>query len=712
VKKIILFLVAAIFFSTACSTGYKQEKSMNPFLKSYGTPFDVPPFDKIENKHFIPAIEEGIKQEKKEIEKIVNTNTPPTFANTILAMEYSGKLLKEAQGTFFNLSSANTDDEIQEIAKKISPLLSKHKDEILLNEKLFSRVKEIYAKHSNYSSDSEQAGLNKEEAKLLEEVYKSFVRGGANLDNSQKEELKKINEELSILQLKFGENMLKETNNYQMVIENEKDLDGLPESVRAAAADDAKNAGMDGKWLFTLHKPSWIPFVTYCKNRELREKIYKAMYNRGNNDNDFDSKSTINKIINLRLQKANLMGFENWSAYMLDNRMAKKPENVYALLNKIWDPALKRAKEESDDMQKMIKSEGGNFKLESWDWWYYSEKVRKAKFDLDEEQIRPYFELNNVLNGAFTVSEKLYGLTFTELNDMPLYHSECRVFEVKDNNNSHVGILYTDFHPRASKRGGAWMTSYRKQYHDKENKDVRPVISIVCNFSKPIGDKPALLSYDEVETLFHEFGHALHGLLSQCNFYSLSGTSVARDFVELPSQIMEHWVSQPEVLDIYAKHYKTGETIPKELINKLEKAGKFNQGFGTVEYLAASYLDMDYHTITTPGDIDIDKFEGESMKNIAMIDEIIPRYKSTYFAHIFSGGYSSGYYSYIWAEVLDADAFEAFKDAGSIYDQKTATSFRKNILERGGTDDAMELYINFRGKKPVIEPLLKNRGLN
>jgi len=685
---------------------------MNPFLKEYNTPFDVPPFDKIENKDFLPAIEEGIKEQQTEIEEIVNNSSEPTFENTIVALEYSGKLIREVEETFFNLSSANTNDEIQEIAKVISPKLSQHRDGIILNDKLFSKVKSIYEKYYKNASGSGTSELSQEENKLIEETYKKFVRGGANLKQSDKEELKKINEELALLQLKFGENLLKETNNYQLVIENEKDLAGLPESVRSAASEEAKNEGMEGKWLFTLQKPSWIPFLTYSEKRELREKLYKAMYNRGNNGNELDNKDVINKMVNLRIRKANMLGYDNWAAYQLDNRMAKKPGNVYELLDKLWDPALKRAKEEAADMQKMIDREGGKFKLASWDWWYYSEKVRKAKYDLDEEQLRPYFELNNVLNGAFTVAGKLYGLAFTELNDMPLYHPECRVFEVKDKDNSHIGILYTDFYPRSSKRGGAWMTSYRKQYRDKNNNDVRPVISMVCNFSKPTGDKPALLSYEEVETLFHEFGHALHGLLSQCTFYSLSGTSVARDFVELPSQIMEHWASQPEVLDIYAKQYKTGETIPQELIKKLDNASKFNQGFGTVEYLAASYLDMDYHTINKTGDIDVNKFESGSMKNIGLIDEIIPRYKSTYFAHIFSGGYSSGYYSYIWAELLDADAFEAYKEAGNIFDQKVATSFRKNILERGGTEDPMELYLKFRGKKPEIEPLLENRGLN
>lgn len=702
--KQLLVLTCIVSLVTACNTENKQATTMNPFFEAYNTPYDVPPFDKIEKSHFVPGIKEGVKRQQAEISEILNGNTAPTFANTIIPLEYSGELLRRVSGTFNNMNSAVTDDEMQALAKEISKLLSKHYDEILLNPALFEKIKTVYNNRKNEN-------LSAEEAKLLEETYKSFIRGGANLNDEQKEELKKINERLSLLSLQFGENLLKETNDFKLVIESEEDLSGLPESVRIAAAEEAKSAGLEGKWLITLHKPSWIPFLTYADKRDLREKVYKAMYNRGNNGNERDNNEVINEIVSLRLKKAKMLGYNNWSSYLLDNRMAKKPGNVYELLGNIWEPAIKRAKEELSDMQKIVDAEGGKFKIESWDWWYYAEKVRKEKFDIDEEQLRPYFELNNVLNGAFAVSEKLFGITFKEVKDVPIYHEECRLFEVNNTDNKHVGVLYTDFHPRASKRGGAWMTSYRKQYKTEEGKDVRPVISIVCNFSKPAGGKPALLSYDEVETLFHEFGHALHGLLSQCTFYSLSGTSVAHDFVELPSQVMEHWAAQPEVLDIYARHYETGEALPEDLLENLKKSGMFNQGFATVEYLAASYLDMDYHTIEEESKLDIKKFEKESMDKLGLIDEIIPRYKSTYFAHIFSGGYSSGYYSYIWAEVLDADAFEAYKEAGSIFDKATATSFKENILERGGTDDAMNLYVKFRGKKPGIEPLLRNRGL-
>jgi peptidyl-dipeptidase Dcp len=604
---------------------------------------------------------------------------------------------------FFNIKEAHTNDEMDKIAETVAPLLSQHNDAINLNEKLFARVKAVYEIH-------ETLNLNQEQLRLLTETYKGFVRGGANLAPDKKEELKKINEELSLLTVKFSQNMLTETNNYQLVIDNESDLDGLPQSVISGAAEAAKEANLEGKWVFTLHKPSWIPFLTYSEKRELREKLYKAMYNRGNNNNEFDNKALINQFVNLRIRKAQLMGFENWASFILDDNMAKTPENVYDLLYKVWEPGLSRAKSEASDMQEMIDREGENFKLESWDWWYYAEKVRKEKYDLDEEQLRPYFELNNVRDGMFAVATKLFGLTFNLLENMPIFHPESEVFEVKDADGSHIGVLYMDYFPRPSKSGGAWMTNYREQQF-KDGKNIRPVVSLTCNFSKPTGGKPALLSYEEVETLYHEFGHGLHGLLSQVHYKSLAGTNVARDFVELPSQIMEHWAAEPEVLKMYARHYETGEVIPQELIDKMEKSGKFNQGFVTTEFVAAGILDMDYHTLTQEIDIDVEEFEQISMDKAGLIKEIIPRYKSTYFAHIFPGGYSSGYYSYLWAEVLDADAFEAFKETGDIFNPEAAKAFRTNVLEKGGTADPMELYLKFRGKQPGIEPLLKNRGL-
>ena len=703
----ILIPVTVICLLASCINQEKKSTQMNPFFEAYNTPFEVPPFDKIRNKHYLPAFEEGIKQHNEEIKKITASDKPADFSNTIEALDLSGSLLNKVNHVFSNLKEAVTNDSLQEIARKVAPILSKHSDEVNLNEQLFARVKGVYDCRSSFK-------LNMEQTRLLEETYKRFVRGGSNLSAEKKLQLQKVNKELSLLDLKFGDNMLTETNNYKLVIDKREDLSGLSESVIEGAADEAKAQKLEGKWVFTLHKPSWTPFLTYANNRSLREKLYKAMYSRGNNGNGFDNKKVINKLINLRLEKANIMGFASWSDFVLDDCMAKTPANVYKLIRQVWSPAIKRAKEEVQDMQTLIDKEGGKFKLQSWDWWYYSEKVRKEKYDLDEEQIRPYFVLNNVREGAFEVAHKLYGISFERLKDMPVYHPECEVYEVKDGDGSELGILYMDFFPRASKKGGAWMTNFREQYIGKDGKNIRPVISVTCNFSKPTADKPALLSFDEVETLFHEFGHSIHGLLSQCNYQGLAGTNVARDFVELPSQVLEHWASEPEVLKNYANHYKTGEVIPQALIDKIVKAGKFNQGFLTVEYLAAAILDMDYHTITKMGDVDIEQFEKNSMDKAGLINEIIPRYKSTYFAHTFSGGgeYSSGYYSYIWAQVLDNDTFEAFKEAGNIFDPKVAYSFRTNVLERGGTDEAMNLYLKFRGKEPSIIPLLKNRDFN
>jgi len=700
-----LMMMALGVIIISCANEKKTVKEMNPFYEAYSAPYGVPPFDRIQNKHYLPAFKEGIRQHNKDIEEIVNNPEAADFVNTIVALDKSGDLLSRVSTVFFNVKEANTNDSIEQIAVEIAPLLSGHADAVNLNAKLFARVQSV-------ENQKEKLNLNLEKGRLLEETYKRFVRGGANLAADKKEEFKKVNADLALLELKFDNNMLTETNGYKMVVDKKEDLAGLPESVVVAAADEAKANKMDGKWVFTLQKPSWIPFVTYAKNRELREKLYKAMYSRGNNNNEADNKSVINKIVNLRLKKANLLGFDSWAAYVLDDCMAKNATNVYDLIGKVWTPGLKRAREEAADMQKMIDREGGKFKLASWDWFYYSEKVRKEKYDLDEEEVRPYFQLTNVRNGAFAVANKLYGLTFTQIPNMPLYHPECQVFEVRDKDSSLIGILYMDFFPRASKKGGAWMNNYRDQYHYDGSADVRPVVSVTCNFSKPTGEKPALLNFDEVETLFHEFGHSLHGMLSQCHYRTLSGTSVSRDFVELPSQVMEHWAVEPEVLKMYAKHYKTGEVIPQKLVDKIIKAGKFNQGFITTEFLAAAILDMDYHTITKPGDIDVEKFEKSSMEKAGLIPEIIPRYRSTYFNHAFPGGYSSGYYSYIWAAVLDADAFEAFLEKGNIFDQEVATSFRKNLLERGGTDEAMKLYVNFRGKAPGIEPLLRKRGLN
>ncbi|MBL7971044.1 MAG: M3 family metallopeptidase, partial [Prolixibacteraceae bacterium] len=534
-----------------------------------------------------------------------------------------------------------------------------------------------------------------------------FERNGANLPDDKQAELRTLNNELSLLGLKFGENTLAETNkNFKMVIDNEADLKGLPADVIAAAAELAKKDSMEGKWIFTLQKPSMIPFLQYADNRDLREKLYKGYLNRGNNNNVNDNKETLAKIVTLRDQRAKLLGYANHAAYIVDINMAKTPENVNDFLLKLWTPALERAKKERADMQAMIDKEGGNFKLQSWDWWYYAEKVRKARYDLDEAQLKPYFKLENVVDGMIYVANKLYGVKFIKRSDIPVYNEEAMVYEVQEADGRHIGLFYMDFHPRAGKNNGAWCTSYRRQAY-KDGQKITPIVAIVCNFTRPAGDVPALLSFDEVTTLFHEAGHAFHSLFTD-GPYLRTSRDVPRDFVELPSQIMEHWASEPEVLRVYAKHYQTGEVIPEELIAKLGKSAQFNQGFQTTEILAASLLDMDWHTQTFTGDVEA--FEKASMDKIQLIDEILPRYRSTYFSHIFSGGYSAGYYVYTWAAVLDADAFDAFKQSGNIFNPEYAAKFR-HLLTKSGSDDGMVVYKNFRGQEPSIEPLLKRRGL-
>ncbi|WP_446786312.1 M3 family metallopeptidase [Macellibacteroides fermentans] len=674
----------------------------NPFLAEYTTPFKVPPFDKIKLEHYKEAFLKGMEEQAQEINAIVKKRSAATFENTIVALDQSGKLLSKVSAVFYGQNSANTSDEMQAISRELSPLLSKHRDDIKLNAGLFQRVKFVYDQKSKLN-------LTKEQAKLLEETYKDFVRGGANLDAAKQAKLRELNSELSMLELTFGQNMLKETNDFQLIIDKKEDLSGLPASLIASAADAAKAAKLEGKWLFTLHNPSVMPFLQYADNRALREKIYNGYINRGNNGNKSDNKEVVKKLVTLRLEKAKLMGYKDYASFMLEDRMAKTPEKVYALLDEVWTPALAKAKDELADIKAEIKKEGGNFEPEGWDWRYYFEKAKIAKFNLDENEVRPYLELNNVRDGAFYVANKLYGITFTEIKDIPTPHEEATAFECKDKDGTHLGVLYMDFFPRESKRGGAWCGGYRSQTYEN-GKRLAPVVTIVCNFSKPAGDQPALLSADEASTLFHEFGHGLHSLFRDVHYFGVA--SVPRDFVELPSQIMEHWVFEPEVLKVYAKHYKTGEVIPAALIEKLEKSGKYGQGFATVEYLAASLLDMDYHVLKeVPANLDAMEFEANVMNKRGLLKQIPPRYRSTYFNHTMGGGYTAGYYSYIWAEVLDADAFEAFKETGDIFNQDKAIKFRNNVLTPGAIDDAMDMYKNFRGKEPGTAPLLKNRGL-
>jgi peptidyl-dipeptidase Dcp len=674
----------------------------NPFFEEWTTPFGVPPFGQIKEAHYLPAFKEGIARERKEVDAIVANSEAPTFTNTLEALDLSGEFLERVQIVFYGQLSAETNDTLQGIAKEVAPMLSALNDDINLNETLFARVKAVWEKR-------DALGLEPEQRRLVEETYKDFVRGGANLDASGKERLRAINSELSLLGLKFGDNVLKETNAFRLVIEKKEDLAGLPPGVVSAAADAAKSAKLEGKWVFGLQAPSIWPFLQYADNRELRRQILTAYITRGDHSDASDNKAILSKIAALRAEKAQLVGYKTWADFVLDRNMAKVPSKVYGLLDQLWTPALAVAHKEAADIQGAIKADGQEFKLEPWDWRYYSEKVKKARYDLDEEALRPYFKLANVLDGAFYVANRLYGITFTERFDIPKYHPDVRTFEVKDADGSHLGVFLCDYFPRPGKRGGAWSGRYRNQRF-KDGKDIRPIVVNVGNFSRPTGDAPALLSLEEVETLFHEFGHGLNSLFSRLHYPGAS--RIPRDFVELPSQIMENWVLEPEVLKVYAKHWKTGETIPADLIAKVDRARKFNQGFATVEYLAASYLDMDWHTLSQPREESTTEFENASMAKIHMMPEIVVRYRSTYFNHIFGGGtgYSAGYYSYIWAEVLDADAFQAFKEKG-IFDQATANSFRTNVLERGSLGDAMEMYRRFRGHDPSVEPLLVKRGL-
>lgn len=698
-KIILLFSIAntALFVQ-----GQENKNNMNPFFLTYQTPYQVPPFDLIKNEHFKPALLEGIKQQEAEILAITSNKENPTFDNTIVALEKSGKLLSKVNTVFNNLNGANTNDELQAIAKEVAPILAEHSDNINLNDALFKRIKIVWDQQSNLQ-------LNQEEKKLLENTYKRFVRNGANLNTSQKERLRAINSELAILTLKYGQNVLAETNKYELIISNKNELVGLPESVIAAAAAEAKGKGKEGKWIFTLSNASVMSFLQYSANRQLRKEIWNAYQLRSNNNNDNDNKVLAIQMANLRREKAQLLGYKSHAAYVLELSMAKNPEKANQLLLDLWKPALKMAKKEEADIKAMLVKDGIQDEVQPYDWRYYVEKIRKERFNLDEQELKPYFNLEQTREGIFTVVKKLYGLSFTQLNNVPVYHPDVTAWEVKEANGTPIGLLYMDFHPRSSKRGGAWMTSYRAQSTENKTR-ILPIISIVCNFTKPTSTTPSLLTFDEVSTFFHEFGHALHGLLSQVTYESLSGTNVPRDFVELPSQIMENWAAEPEVLKLYAKHFKTGETIPDELISKMQKVGTFDQGFATTEYLAASLLDMAYHTQTSNITSTSEDFEKNTLNELGLPKSIISRYRSTYFNHIFSGGYSAGYYSYIWSGVLDTDAFEVFKST-SLFNPEKAKSFRINILEKGGTEDPMLLYKAFRGAEPSVEPLLKKRGL-
>lgn len=692
-------VITAMLFP-ACK---QKEKEGNPLLAEFKTPFGVPPFDLIKAAHFKPAYLKAFEEQKKNIRKIILNREAPTFNNTIKELEYSGELLTKVSRIFGSLNSSNTNDSLQAVNLEIAPLLSKHRDDINLNDTLFRRVKSVYENRENFN-------LTEEEKKVLEDTYKDFLRSGAELSPEGKGKLRSINEELSLLSVKFGQNLLAETNAFKLVINKKEDLAGLPEGIIVQAASAAEKINLKGKWVFTIQYPIMEPFLKYSQRRDLRERLFTAYFMKGDNGNEYDNNAIISKIAKLRVERSQLLGYKTYADFALERNMAKIPERVMSFLQEVWNAALPVAKAEAAAQQALIDREGGKFKLQPWDWWYYTEKIKKEKYSLDDELTRPYFKTENVIEGMFYVADRLYNLNFTKMTDIPKYHPDVLTYEVT-RNKKHLGVLMIDNYPRSSKRGGAWCGTYRGQSRDKNGNMIYPIVTMVTNSAPPTADKPSLLTPDEAATLFHEFGHALHLLLSNSTYPSVSGTSVPRDFVELPSQIMEHWVLEPEVLKVYAKHYQTGEVIPSEIIEKLDKASKFNTGFTTVEFLAAALLDMEYHTLTEPVDLNIRDFEKKAMNKYGLIPEIKPRYRSTYFNHIWSSGYAAGYYSYYWSEMLDADAFQAFKETGDIFNPVVAAKFEKEILSKGGSRDPLAMYIAFRGKEPRINALLENRGL-
>ena len=693
-------LILLAFFSFGCSNS--MEKSMNPFFTDYDAPYQIPPFDEVKEDHYMPAFEKGMKEQLEEIDQIANNPEQPTFENTLVELERTGKTLSKVADVFFNLLSSNTNELMDKIAAEVSPKLSAHSDAISLNKKLFDRVHAVYEQRN-------ELGLSTEQMRLVEETHKGFIRSGVQLDTPSMEKLTQINQELSSLSVQFDQNLLKETNEgYSMLIDDENQLDGLPEDFRDQAAKLAEENGQDGKWMFKPTRVSMYPFLTYSTQRDLREKLYTSYIKRGDNDNDRDNKNLAIEMADLRLERANLLGYKTHADFVLENTMAKNTGRVKNLLDQVWEPGLSRAKKEVEEMQDLIQEEGGNFELAAWDWWHYAEKIRQLKYDFSEEEIKPYFSETKVLEGAFDVATKLFDITFHERFDLPKYHDVVRTFEVKNLDGDVIGIFYTDYTIRSNKGGGAWMNTFGTQ--SKFDGVKIPLVMNTCNFPPPNDEGVSLLSFEQVTTLFHEFGHALHGLLSDATYPSLSGTNVTRDYVEFPSQMMENWAREPEVIAEYAKHYKTNEPIPTELLDKISKASKFNQGFATTEYVAASYLDMAWHT-QEEQIVDANAFEKQTLDGIGLIPEITSRYRSTYFAHIFAGGYSMGYYSYLWTEVLEADAFEPFKEKG-IFDKETADKLKKYVYSAGNTDDLMTQYVRYRGSEPKIESLLEKRGLD
>ncbi len=681
-----------------------QNNRVNPFLAPYGTVYDIPPFDKIQYADYLPAVEEGIARQRAEIKAIAENPEAPTFENTILAMEKSGELLERVILVFSSLDETDNTPEMQELSEKIYPMVSDASDEISMNPALFARVKTLY-------DNRDKLGLTGPEKKAVEDSYKSFTRNGALLSDSQKEQLKEVNKRLTDLYLAFNKNLLASTNAFEIIVDNEADLAGIPAGIVATAASEAKAKGHDGKWLFTLHAPSRLPVLKYADNRDLREKMYNG-YMQLASTAPYDNRPVIADIVKTRAKKAAILGFKDYASYMTDNVMAKTPEAATDLLMQIWEPAKNKVSEEVAEMQAIADSEGKGVRISPWDYYYYAEKVRAKKYDLDENEVSAYFPIDNVRKGIFTLAEKLYGVRFTELPDAPKYNPEVTVYDVTDiNTGEHIAVFMTDYFPRASKRQGAWMSEFKGSWQDEDGAWSRPVIYNIGNFTKPSGDTPSLLTLDEVETMFHEFGHGLHGMLSKVRYKDLAGTNVDRDFVELPSQINEHWAMTPELLSVYAKHYKTGETISAELVEKLNAAANHNQGFTTAELVGAALLDLEYSKLNPEGDIDIVAFEKQVSDKLGMPAELTYRYRSPYFKHIFgSDGYAAGYYTYLWAEVLDADGFELFQEKG-VFDPATAKSFKENVLEKGDSEDPMVLYKRFRGQEPSVDALLRGRGL-
>jgi peptidyl-dipeptidase Dcp len=673
----------------------------NPLLEAWNTPFGTPPFDRIEETHYQPALEEAMRRHKAEIAAIAGQKAEPTFANTIDALERSGPLLRKVASTFFNVYQANSTPVMEELGTEMVPKLQAHQSELYLNLPLFERVAAIHAQRA-------ELGLTTEQLEVLDVYYTGFVRGGAQLKGADRKRFKANSEELSRLSVAFGQNLLKETNEYALFVSDREQLAGLPAEAIEAAAREAETRGKKGQWAFTLQKPSLLPFLTFAEHRGHRETLWKAYVNRGNNGNANDNNALIPKILALRAENARLLGFASPAAYAVAENMAKTPEAIEALLMKLWTPALANAKREVAEMQKLIDAEGGRFELAGWDWWYYAEKVRKATYDFDENQLKPYFSAEQVRDGIFITSNKLFGLSFVPRPDLPVYHPDVKAYEVRDAAGTHLAIYYSDLWVRPGKRPGAWMNSFRDQ--QKLDGAVTPIVYNVCNFPRPGEGKPSLLSLDDTQTFFHEFGHALHGMNSNVVYPSVSGTATPIDFVEFPSQVMENWSMHPQVLALYAKHHDSGAPLPQALIDKMVKASKFNQGFATVEYLAAAILDLRYHQLADGKVADPQAFERKVKAELGLIPQIAPRYTSTNFSHIFAGGYQAGYYSYVWSEVLDADAFSLFT-ANGVFDPATAKSFRDNIFAVGGSRDAMASFVAFRGREPKPDALLERRGL-